>query len=71
MAFNGAQDLSEKKRAADADLHSMRARAAYEGNAQELALLAELRDAWGIAPGAPIVVVGQLRPKSLPDNKTI
>ena len=37
----------------------------------DLALLNELREAWGIALGAPIVVVGRLSPKQLNDGRTV
>ncbi len=36
-----------------------------------MALLDELREAWGIAPGAPIVVVGQLRSIQLADDRIL
>lgn len=37
----------------------------------ERALMDELRETWGIAPGAPIVVVGRLSPKQLYDGRTV
>jgi len=71
MAPNGEQDLNEERRTADTDLTSLRARATLEGNAQELRLLDELREAWGMAPGAPIVVVGRLSAKRLADDRML
>ncbi len=37
----------------------------------DLALLNELREAWRISPGAPIVVVGQLNSRVVASGKTL
>ena len=59
--------MREQERSGDTGLTGLR-ETSFEATAQELALLDELREAWGIAPGAPIVVVGQLRLKQLTDD---
>lgn len=62
-------DVTDRQRAGDISLNGLRGTSV--DSAQELALLNELRQAWGIAPGAPIVVVGQLRSIQTADDRTL
>ncbi len=70
MVLERVQNLREKKRSGDIGLNGLRG-ASFEATEQELALLDQLREAWGISPDAPIVVVGQLCSKQLADNRTL
>lgn len=71
MALHGERDLSGDKRGANTVWNNPRADGAAEGTAQDSVLLDELREAWGMAPGAPIVVVGRLSAKRLADERIL
>lgn len=71
MAFSSSrQNFGDPKRVGEAAAIGWRD-AEFESIAQKRVLLDELRESWGIALGAPLVVVGQLRSKQLADERTL
>lgn len=69
MHLPSGQDLSDKRSGADTGPIRPRTNGALGATAQELALLDELRAAWAVRAGAPLLVVGRLTAlRSADDN---